>query len=211
MGAGRVGFSLAELLIEEGHDITLIDNDQTLCAEASSELDALVIHGNGTSSKLLEASNIIDADFFVATTGNDEANLLSCILVKKFDVPNIIARVSKPEHEEAFLEVGIDNVISPEITAAQFLRKLITSPYTADLVTLGEGDGEIIDITVQNKKVIGKEIKEISPDKNFIIIAVYENDQLIIPQPDNVLEEGDKITVLVKKGNYKKVSKIFEA
>ena len=98
MGGGRVGLSLANLLIEEGFDITLIENDEALCSEVATELDALVIYGNGTNSKLLEETNIEDADYFIATTGNDEANLLSCILVRKYNVETIIARVSNPEH-----------------------------------------------------------------------------------------------------------------
>lgn len=210
VGAGRVGLSLANLLIDDGHDITIIDSNETLCAEASAELDALVICGNGTSSKLLEAANIEDASFFVATTGIDEVNLLACILVKKYRVPNIIARVSNPEHEEAFLEVGIDNVISPEQTAAGFLEKLITRPYVADLITLGEGDAEIFDLTVTNNKIVGRTIGEVSPDKDFIIIATYEKDKIIIPQPKMRLEFGSKITILVKRGKFKKVSKKFE-
>ena len=108
MGGGRVGLTLANLLSEEGNDITLIESDETLCNEVATDLDALVINGNGTNSKLLEEVNIDDADAFVAATGNDEANLLSCILVRKYDVKRIIARVSNPDHEEAFREVGID-------------------------------------------------------------------------------------------------------
>lgn len=210
MGAGRVGLSLADLLIDDGHDITLIDNNETLCSNAASELDALVICGDGTSSKLLETANIQDADFFVATTGQDESNLLSCILVKKYGVPNLIARVSNPDHEEAFLEIGIDEVISPERTAAGFLEKLISKPNVADIVKLGEGDAEILDFTITNKKIVGKQVMDVSPDKNFIIIAIYEDGNLLIPQPTTRLEYGAKITVLVKRGNFKKVSKKFE-
>ena len=210
MGGGRVGLALANLLIEEGYDITLIESDESLCAEVASELDALVICGNGTNSKLLEETNIEDADFFIATTGNDEANLLSCILVRKYDVPNIIARVSNPDHEEAFKEVGIDNVISPEITAAGYLQKLVTRPNVAELITLGEGDAEILDMTITNNKIVGKRYKDISPTKDYIIIATYQNDKLIIPQPDNVITHGEKVSVLVKRGAFKKVSKKLE-
>ena len=98
MGGGRVGLALANLLIDDGHDITLIENDESLSADVAADLDALVIHGSGTSSKVLEETNIEDADYFIATTGNDEANLLSCILVRKYNVPTIIARVSNPDH-----------------------------------------------------------------------------------------------------------------
>ena len=207
MGAGRVGFSLAGLLIEDGYDVTLIENDRKLATDAASELDALVICGNGTNSTLLEEANIQDADYFVATTGNDEANLLSCILVKKYEVPNIIARVSNPDHEEAFMEVGIDNVINPERAASGVLERLITRPNVADLLTLGEGDGEILEMTVTNDKIVGKQIKEISPTKDYIIIATYNKDgSLIIPQPENILARGEKISILVKRGSFKKSS-----
>lgn len=207
MGGGRVGLALANLLIENGEDITLIESDETLCAEVAAELDALVICGNGTNSKLLEESNIEDADFFIATTGNDEANLLSCILVRKYDVPNIIARVSNPDHEEAFKEVGIDHVISPETEAAAQLQKLVTRPNAAELMTLGEGDAEILDMTITNDKIVGKRFKEISPTKDYIIISTYQKGKLVIPQPDNTISRGEKVTVLVKRGSFKKLAK----
>ncbi len=210
MGMGRVGLSLANLLIDDGHDITLIDDNEALCNEAAAELDALVICGNGTNSKLLEETNIEDADFFIATTGNDEANLLSCILVRKYNVPNIIARVSNPDHEEAFKAVGIDNVISPEITAAGLLEKLVTRPNVADLIIIGEGDAEILDMTITNDKIVGKRIGEVSPTKDYIIIATYQNGKLVIPQTDSIISRGEKVSVLVRRGSFSKVSKKFE-
>lgn len=210
MGGGRVGLALANLLIDSGADITLIESDEALSNEVAAELDALVIHGNGTSSKLLEETNIEDAEYFIATTGNDEANLLSCILVRKYDVPNIIARVSNPEHEEAFKEVGIDKVISPEISAARELAQYVNNPNVSTLTTLGEGDAEIIEMTITNDKVVGKRFKEISPTKDYIIIATYQSGKFVIPQPDNTIARGEKVSVVVKRGTMKKVSKILE-
>ena len=210
MGGGRVGLSLANLLIDSGADITLIESDEALCNEVAAELDALVIHGNGTSSKLLEESNIEDADFFIATTGNDEANLLSCILVRKYNVETIVARVSNPEHEEAFKEVGIDKVISPEISAARDLAQFVMNPRASKITTLGEGNAEIIEMTITNDKVIGKRFEDISPSKDYIIIATYENGKLVIPQPENIVARGQKVSILVKRGTLKKVSKKLE-
>ena len=210
MGGGRVGLTLANLLSEEGNDITLIESDEALCNEVAADLDALVICGNGTNSKLLEEVNIDDADAFVAATGNDEANLLSCILVRKYDVKRIIARVSNPDHEEAFREVGIDEVISPEITAAKQLQQVVTTPFVVKLTTLGEGDAEIHEMTITNDKVVGKRFNEISPTKDYIIIATYKNGKLGIPQPDDTIARGEKITILVKRGKLSKVTKKLE-
>lgn len=207
MGGGRVGLALANLLIDEGYDIGLIESDEALSNDVAAELDALVIHGNGTSSKLLEEINIEDAKYFIATTGSDEANLLSCILVRKYNVPHIIARVSNPDHEEAFKEVGIERVISPERAAAAQLMKVVTRPKAEELMTLGKGDAEIMDMTLTNDKIVGKRFKEVSPTKDFIIIATYQNGKLVIPQPDNIISRGEKVTILVKSGKFDKVSK----
>lgn len=209
MGGGRVGLSLADLLITHGYDVTIIESDEGLCNHASEELDALVICGNGTDTKTLEEANIDEADFFVASTGNDESNLLSCILVKEYTEGKLIARVSNPDHEEAFKKVGIDKVISPERTAAGFLEKFITRPNVADLMTFGAGNAEILDMTIKNPKVFGKKVSEFSPTEDYIIISRNQNHKLEIPQPDDILSNGDKISVLVKRNAFEKVEKKF--
>lgn len=211
IGAGRVGLNLASFLISDGHDVTLIESDETLCGNAVHELDALVICGNGTDKKTLEESNIVDADVFVAATGNDEVNLLACILANDYDINKIIARVSDPTHEEAFKKVGIDSVVSPELTAAGYLEKLIIRPKIADLVVIGKGNAELLDITVTNRKMFGREIKEVSPTKDYIISALHENGDITIPDDSTTLEEGCKISVLVKRRAVKQVTNMFTA
>jgi len=209
MGGGRVGLNLASFLIADGHDVTLIENDGNLCTNAAAELDALVICGNGTDTKTLEEANVASADVFVAATGNDEANLLACILVREFELPKIIARVSEPSHAEAFRKVGIDSVISPEITAASYLEKLIIRPKIADLVVMGKGDAELLDFNLENEKVVGKRVGDISPTEDFIIVAVYENGDITIPKADIVLKKGMKVSILVKTKSAREVMKRF--
>lgn len=209
MGGGRVGLNLATSLVSSGHDVTLIENDGGLCGNAATELDALVICGNGTDLKTLEESNVSEADVFVAATGNDEANLLSCILVKDYNVPKIIARVSNPDHKEAFMKVGIHDVISPELTAASYLEKIINRPKIADLIVVGRGNAELLDISVQNSKVIGKTVGDLSPTENYIIAAIHQNGQIAIPREDWILERNEKISVLVKARAVNEVTSIF--
>jgi trk system potassium uptake protein TrkA len=209
MGGGKMGLSLASLLVSDGHDVTLIENDQGLCDIASSELDAMIICGNGTNGKVLKEANIEDADVFVAATGNDEVNLLSCILVNEYNIPKIIARVSDITHSHAFKEVGIDSVVSPELTTASYVEKLIIRPKIADLVVMGKGDAELLDIKLENDKYVGKKIGDVSPDDNFLIVAVYENDNLLIPKPEIILKKGMKISILVKTKYAQKVVKMF--
>ena len=208
MGNGRVGRNLAIKLINTGNDVTIIDNDENSCSTAAAELDALIICGNATDTKTLEEASVGNADVFVAATGNDEANLLASILVKDYNYPKVIARVSNPDHEEAFKRIGIDQVISPELTAVSYLEKLITRPKVADLIICGKGTAELIDVTVKNKKIIGKTVGEVSPTDDYIIGAVY-NGGILIPQDSIVLEENTKISILVKSKSVKKVTDMF--
>ncbi len=209
MGGGRVGLNLASFLISDGQDVTLIESDEELCSKAASELDAMIICGNGTDTKTLEEADIKSADVFVATAGNDETNLLACILVKDYNVPKIITRISDHTHAKAFKNAGIDFAISPELTAASYLEKIILRPKIADLVVLGKGDAELLDVSVENSKVIGKKIGDISPTKDYIIVSVHENGKITIPMMDTVIERGCKISILAKTGAIKKIIDLF--
>ena len=209
MGGGRVGLALASSLVAVGNDVTLIENDSDLCSNAASELDALVICGNGTDIKTLLEANIGDADVFVAATGNDEANLLSCILVKDYNISKVIARVSNPDHNDAFSKVGIDVVVSPEFTAAGYLEKLITRPKIADLIVIGKGNAELLELSVDNSKIFGKKVGELSPTDDYIIAAIHKNGEIKIPKDGMMLKKGDRISILAKTHAIKAVTKKF--
>lgn len=211
MGAGRVGLNLASSLIKAGFDVTLLEKNPELCHNAASELDALVICGNGTDIKILDEANVSDADAFVAATGNDEANLLASILVKGYNPKKIIARISDPSHADAFKKVGIDATVSPELSAASYLEKLIIRPKIADMIMLGRGNAELLDIPIENKKAIGKKISDLSPTKDYIICAVYKSPgyEILMPESNMILEEGDRISILIKTQFIKEVVKKF--
>jgi len=209
VGSGRVGENLASFLINDGHDIVLVETDRNLCSIAASQLDALVLCGNCTDPQILEDANIDVADVFVAVTGSDDSNLLACMLAKEYKVPKILARVIDPRHERVFKKIGVDLIINPERIVANYLGKLITRPKITDLVILGKGDGELIDLFIDSEKTIGKKIGDLSPTDDFLIVAVYENGNIVIPKPDMVLKEGMKISILVKTEHAPEILKIF--
>ncbi|MCE7699977.1 MAG: NAD-binding protein [Methanobacterium paludis] len=209
MGSGIFGLNLALSLISDGHDITLLENDENKCNKVANKLDAEVLCGNGTDAEILEESNIEDADVFVAATENDEVNLLACIMVKGYNVPRIISQVSDPNHKGAFNEIGIDIIINPELYAANYIEKLITRPKIADITVLGKGDTELIDLNLEKGEYIGQRIGDVSPKDNFSIVAIYEKDEIIFPKPDVILKPGMKISILVKSKNSMEVLERF--
>lgn len=129
VGAGRVGLNLAQSLIREGLNVTIIENDSTISEEVAEQINAMVIHGDATSVQVLEDADITDADVFVAATGHDTVNLLTSVLSQNYDnIKKIIARVNDLDHVNAFKRVGIDITVSPESAVASYLERIITRP-----------------------------------------------------------------------------------
>ncbi len=211
VGAGRVGINLSDSLVKEGLDVTIIESDPVISKEAAEHDGVMVINGDATSVQILEDAEIADADVFVAATGDDKVNLLSSVLSLSYDnITKRIARVNDLEHENAFKNVGIDITVSPEASVATYLERLITRPKIADLIVLGRGSTELLELELENKKYFGKRVLDYSPTENYIVCAVYDEDgELSIPQEDTVFQPNQKISVITKSDYVKQVTKKF--
>ncbi|MDO5851051.1 MAG: TrkA family potassium uptake protein [Methanobacteriaceae archaeon] len=210
VGGGKVGSHLINLLLCKKHDVTMIEKDHEHYTYLTKEYDEdLILEGNGTNRKILEKAGISEDTVLVATTSSDETNLLLCLIAKEYNVKKIISRIVNPISLKIFKKLGIDEVISPELTACSYLEKLVTRPQVADLTVVGKGNAELIDLTVKSKKIIGKRIDEVSPTKNYMIVSYYKNGKQLIPQNDMVLHENDKISLMIKTNAVKKTMKKF--
>ena len=211
VGGGKVGIRLIELLKkQENYGITLIDNHMEVINTIKEEFDDVnIINGDATNRKILQKAGIETADIIVAATSIDEVNLLIGMISQEYNLSKIIARTANPTHIKMFKKLGLNEVISPELTACSNIEKLIIKPNIADLSISGKGDCELIDITVKAKKVIGKRIGQISPTKDFIIIMCEKDNVELIANDEIILDEDDTVTVLVKRKSIKKTRKYF--
>jgi len=180
-----------------------------LAQDASRGLDALVIQGDGTETKTLEEAGVKNADVVTGVTGQDETNLLTCLLAKSLGVKTVLARVGKPEYVDIFKSLGVDNVVSPEISAADRLCRFITHPSVTDLASIEGSDVEILEYVIKaGSIVLNKKIGEIPPE-GFMMVAVKKDDEVLIPSKDTVLEEHDKVWIIVKSQYVKSVTKLL--
>ena len=132
------------------------------------------------------------------------------MLSQNYDnIKKIIARVNDLDHVNAFKRVGIDITVSPESAVASYLERIITRPKVSDLIILGRGSTELLDVKLENKDLYGKRVLDYSPTENYIICAVYEDNELIIPQEDTVFHENQKISVITKSECVQEVTKLF--
>lgn len=218
VGAGRIGFSLAAMLIEAGHEVTIVEQDHSRVREIGS-LDAHVLHGTGTNPTTLESINVTTADAIVAVTGDDAVNLTSCLVARGMVSKNkrdrafmTVARVSNTDMEKPFLDLGIDRVISPEKAAATYIARLIRSPGVIDVTAVG-GLGEMLELRIdEGSPVIGKTLAEISAISDMscsTVVAVIEDDELIIPHGDTTLKAGMRVFIFCKVEESKKARRQF--
>lgn len=207
VGAGNLGYYLAELLADENHDVMVIEKDKLKCEKISTELDIVATQADATESKVLEKAGIKESDALIALTESDETNMVISLMAKELGVKQVITRISKLEYDEKILKkLGIDLVIHPEAAAAGYIAELVTKPEVLDLAFISRGVAEIMEIKVDAKsKAKGKKISEIAHPEGSAIVAVIEDSQMTIPKEDTVVKEGDKLLVLSKRDIANKV------
>lgn len=213
IGSGRIGKHLAKLLIEEKHDVVIVDKDGDVCHDVASDLDIITIRGDGSKPSILEEAGIKEADALVALTGSDETNLIVSLMAKQMGAKHVAARLGALHYDEKVLkQLGLDLVIYPEAAAAGYISELITKPEVLDLAFIGRGNAEIIEVEIKNNsKINGKKIKDIEHPQGTAIIAVYENDKIIIPTRDTKLDAGDKVLILAKSEKIAQIRKLLGA
>lgn len=211
VGAGNLGYYLAELLVDENHDVLVIDKDKEKCEKISTELDIVATQADATESKVLDKAGIKECDALIALTESDETNMVVSLLAKELGVKQVITRISKVEYDEKVLKkLGIDLVIHPEAAAAGYIAELITKPEVLDLAFISRGAAEIMEIEIGHKsKARGKKISEIAPPEGSAIVAILEDANVVIPKQDTMIKKGDKLLVLSKRDIADKVRKML--
>jgi len=206
LGAGRVGASVAESLVSELNDITVVDTDVVQLAQLQDRLDLSTIAGNGTHPPVLEQAGAPDADMLIATAARDETNLVACqIAARLFNVPMRIARIRAPEfqdHPEITGEGGfyVDHLICPEQTVTDYVLKLIRFPEALQVLEFADGRASLVAVRAYAGGPLVsrpiRELREAHPGIDMRVVALFRNDRSIRPDGDTMIEPGDEVFLL---------------
>jgi len=208
VGAGIVGFNLAQELSQEGHDISIIDDDREKIKVISDRLDVLAVRGNGCLPSILVQAQIKDADMVISVTDKDEINLMVCFLAHKFGIPKRFARLRNMEltgTEKIFSpeELFVDFAINPAEIIIDSLSKIIQTPGAINVAEFAEGAILLRGFDVsEDAPLAGKTIKEIRPVcemNSFMVVALIRNGVTIIPKYEDTIQAGDKVYIVVEK------------
>jgi len=208
-GAGRVGFTIAKILSEQGHSITVIDQSSEDIQKIDDTLDVKSIVGKGTYPSILEKANATDADMIIAVTRNDEINMLICqIAFSIFNVPKKIARIRSQDYlNPKFTKVynkenlPIDVIISPEIEIAKSLQRKLEAPGSLDNVPFANNKIRLLEILIDAncpiKDIKLNELTKKFPKLNSNILGVIRDEKFILLKKTDVMLKDDKAYVVI--------------
>lgn len=202
VGIGKLGEYLAIKLVEEGHEVTLIDIDFKDNQALLNNVDLTYICGSGLDANILLEADIENTDILISVMEKDEQNAMCCLLGKKLGAKHTIARIRTPEYTNSVSilkeELGLSMVINPELLTARHIGNILSIPSILDVTMFFKGRIEMISLKVKEKnKLIGYTIANLSRkiNGNLIICAIERNNEIIIPKGNTKVGEGDKIYV----------------
>ena len=213
IGGGQVGAYIANLLLANKCNVTVLENRAEVLAKLKNDLpESAIMAGSGTDPKHLEAAGIGEADVVVAVTGVDETNLVASTLAKmEFGVPRVIARVNNPKNAWLFnTGMGVDVGVNQADLLAHLVGTEMDLTNMMTIMKLNDGNYSIVQIGIDgNSPAVSKFVKDLAIPQNALLITITRGKETIVPNGDTVIKTGDNIVALTNEENRTKLYKLF--
>lgn len=212
-GGGKIGFYLAKALVEQEHEVLVIERDAKQCSFIAEELGNIVSHGDAAEASVLTEAGTARADVIVAVTGDDEDNLvISQVAKTRFQVPRAIARINNPKNEQIFRLLGIDATVSSTDVILGVLQQELPAHSVVSLLKLRHTDVEVVEAAVSpDAPVVGKAIRELGLPANCTIAVIVRGGAPVFPTVDTRLQAGDEVVALTTTENEPRLRDVLWA
>ncbi len=217
VGAGEVGFHIAQRLSEENHDVVLIDQNPVQINRVADNLDVQAFLGSGTSPRILKDTGIREADMLLATTDSDEVNLISCLIAKNLN-PSLM-KVARLRNEEYIYELplldknhlGIDHVINPQAEMVRSIQQLMEIPGAAEVIDFVEGRVKLIGVVVdKDSPFAGRKLLSFTKaEKEILVGAIVREEQVIIPHGKDSILADDLVYLVARNRDLDRTLQLF--
>lgn len=214
-GCGALGAQLIKMLNNEGHDIVVIETDQTALETVTANYDVLGINGSITSFSSLIEAGVKDADLFVAVARELETNITACILAKRLGAEKTVARIDsseylQPTNRAHCIGLGVDALVYPQMLAAREIVNLISQTGTSEVFNFSNGMLSLYVIKlIENAPVIGKTLREVSQienELNYRAVAISRHGKTFIPKSDEIFHKDDVVFVISTPKGIQKIT-----
>ncbi len=210
-GGGKVGFFLARELIEQGHEVLIIENNSERAEFIANELGNVVLRGNADEASTLAEAGAERAAVIIAVTGDDPRNLVLLQVAKRrFGTARTIARINDPRNEDLFRMLGIDATVNATQVMLSVLEQEIPQANLIPLLRLRNTDVEVVEAVVDNRsKAIGKPLRDLNLPPESTISVVIRNGSAFFPNGATILEPGDEVVALTRSVHEPRLRSLF--
>ncbi|MFQ5680509.1 MAG: NAD-binding protein [Candidatus Omnitrophota bacterium] len=211
VGGGKVGHFLAKRLCEDKHTVALIEENKKVCREIASDLDILVVQGNGCDPQRLKEAGIERADVIAAVTGEDEDNLIICQVAKEqFKIDRTVGRINDSKNEKIFSELGVDVPIDATAIIAKIIEEEVSFSDFVNLMSFKRGKLAIVRVDLpETSPLIDKYVRDINFPTDSVLVSIIRQDEVILPKGDTLLSAGDDIVALTLIKNEQRLLKFL--
>jgi len=200
-GLSDIGKNLADLLVKEGNEVTVIDRDAARCTEIAECSDVMAITGDARQKSILEEARVRNAHAFVAAAGDDSENLMLCMVAKEIGVKTVISLVDEAERAETFRQAGINLQVNPDMVAAKHIYRLISQPYVKDFLSFERA--EIFEIEIEEgMKCVGQDVSRLATPNGVKVLVVQRGGKYL--GADSEIQPKDWLTLIVNRESAKK-------
>ena len=215
VGAGKFGYSIAELLANEEFDVVLVDQDETRLEAARNTLDVLTIAANGASPITMNDPDIREADILIAVTAGDEVNMIACILAKKHGITHTVARIRDMQflsEAKEYLKQNfdIDLMLNPELITAREIYRILMTPAALDVEDFASGKVRLFETKVTRHSPLANiPLKDLEMPKAVLAGMIFRDQRMIIPHGDDCLLPHDNAYFIGDPVEIQKFSQTF--
>jgi len=211
-GAGVVGFHIASLLVQENHQVAVVDRSEKAIENVRRQLDVATILGNAAIPKTLREAEIHHADLIIAVTDSDETNMITCLIAKELGARMTIARVRNPEYSGYFISpatspsasrkvirpktFGVDLFINPVVEATKEIIDILSGFYPSPVENFANGLVQIREFRTEKGITIDKPLNKITFPRPCVIAAILRAEGIFIPTADEIIKEGDHVYLI---------------
>ena len=199
VGGGEIGYYLAKALLNEGHEVLVLEKNPGVKEFICDELGSICARGDGCEAATLDEVGTGRADMFIAVTGDDEDNLVACQVAKhKFNVPRTIARIKNPKNEAIFKKLGIDVTVSSTNVILENIEEEVPTHPLTHLLTIRDKGLEIVEVKIPPESaIVGKAVKELSlPPESVLSLIISKQHKPQVPTANTVIQAEDQIIAI---------------